>query len=403
MPPSILPVSYGSHESTDFYLGARNSGTVSEQGATAIGLNDAYGKKAAERLAEIEAGADKPSHSQLSRMAKAYRRSLLVFYLSSPPRPGDRGQDFRKVRDSQRLPYDANLDALLRDVKSRQDLVRSVLEDLESDPVQFVGTADMATPVASLARTITKTIGFSLDEFRAAKSPDQAFAYLRSRIEANGIFVLLIGDLGSHHSKISPDVFRGFAIADKRAPFAIVNDQDAPAARSFTVVHEVAHIWLGNTGISGGAATTNRIEQYCNDVAAEVLLPSPDFSPPALNDLDEMLAYVSTEAQKFNLSRAMIAYRLFRRGAITAAEYHRLAERLQEQWLEYKARTAAKQRESESGPNYYVVRRNRLGPALLDLMRRSLGEGAITYTKAGRVLGVKPTNVAPLLRSNGSA
>ena len=76
--------------------------------------------------------------------------------------------------------------------------------------------------------------------------------------------------------------------------------------------------------------------------------------------------------RKFNLSKAMIAYRLFRRGVIAAAEYHRLAERLQEQWLEHKARTAAKRRESESGPNYYVVRRNRLGPALLDLMRRSL-------------------------------
>lgn len=379
------------------------AGLSLEQGASAIGLSDAYGKKAAERLAEIEAGADQPSHSQLSRMAKAYRRSLLVFYLSSPPRAGDRGRDFRKVRDSQRLPYDANLDALLRDVKSRQDLVSSVLEDLESDPVQFVGSTDMTIPVASLAQTITNTIGFSLDDFRTAKSPDHAFAYLRSRIESNGVFVLLIGDLGSHHSKISPDVFRGFAIADKRAPFAVVNDQDAPAARSFTVVHELVHIWLGNTGISGGATTANRIEQYCNDVAAEVLLPSADLNPPALNNLDEMLAYVSGEAQKFNLSRAMIAYRLFRRGSIAATEYHVLAERLQEQWLEHKARTAAKQRESEAGPSYYVVRRNKLGPALLDLMRRSLSEGAITYTKAGRVLGVKPTNVGPLLRSDGSA
>jgi Zn-dependent peptidase ImmA (M78 family)/transcriptional regulator with XRE-family HTH domain len=386
-----------------FRWARETAGLSLEQGATAIGLNDAYGKRAAERLAEIEAGANQPSPSQLSRMAKAYRRSLLVFYLSSPPRTGDRGQDFRRVRDSQRLPYDANLDALLRDVKSRQDLVRSVLEDLESEPVTFVGSADISMPVAFLARTITNTIGFSLVDFRAAKSADHAFAYLRSRIEANGVFVLLIGDLGSYHSKVSPDVFRGFAIADKRAPFAIVNDQDAPAARSFTVVHELAHIWLGESGISGGTATTNRIEQYCNDVAAEVLLPSPDFNPPALNTLDEMLTYVSTEAQKFNLSRAMIAYRLFRRGTIVAAEYHGLAERLREQWLEYKARTAAKQRESETGPSYYVVRRNRLGPALLDLMRRSLSEGAITYTKAGRVLGVKPTNVGPLLRSDGSA
>lgn len=47
--------------------------------------------------------------------------------------------------------------------------------------------------------------------------------------------------------------------------------------------------------------------------------------------------------------------------------------------------------------SYYVVKRHRLGNALLDLVRRSLIENTITPTKAGHVLGVKPRNVEPLV------
>src|ERR1700733_3297772 len=185
----------------DILKWARETAGLTLQGAaTAVGLKEAHGKSGADRLAEIEAGKE-PSRSQLLRMAKAYRRPLLVFYLSSPPRSGDRGQDFRKVRDSERLPYDANLDALIRDIRSRQDLVSSVLEDLEVEPVPFVGTATMDTDVVSLARRIADAIGFSLDRFREARTAEQAFTYLRSRIEASGVFLVLIGDLGSHHSR----------------------------------------------------------------------------------------------------------------------------------------------------------------------------------------------------------
>jgi hypothetical protein len=71
------------------------------------------------------------------------------------------------------------------------------------------------------------------------------------------VFVLLVGDLGSHHSPLSQEVFRGFALADKRVPFIVINDQDAKTARSFTLIHELTHIFSrkdwreSNAGIKG--------------------------------------------------------------------------------------------------------------------------------------------------------
>ena len=45
---------------------------------------------------------------------------------------------------------------------------------------------------------------------------------------------------------------------------------------------------------------------------------------------------------------------------------------------------------NEGGPSYYVVKRHRLGYALLDLVRNSLAEGFLTHTKAGRYSALNP-------------
>ena len=70
------------------------------------------------------------------------------------------------------------------------------------------------------------------------------------------------------------------------------------------------------------------------------------------------------------------------------------------EWLATQAQSATKDK-SEGGPSYYVVKRHRLGHALLDLVKNSLGEGFLTYTRAGQVLGVKPRNVDPLIYMAG--
>ncbi|MDE3167142.1 MAG: peptidase, partial [Acidobacteriota bacterium] len=79
-----------------------------------------------------------------------------------------------------------------------------------------------------------------------------------------------------------------------------------------------------------------------------------------------------------------------------------LDRRFRSEYLQYKRREAEKSKAADGGPNYYVVRRHRVGHALLGLVRRSLDEGIITYTKASRVLGVKPRNVETLLSMRGA-
>lgn len=372
------------------------AGLSLEDAARAIGLKDARGETGPERLAKIEDAGD-PSRPLLLRMAKSYQRPLLVFYLNRPPKTGDRGQDFRTLPREDR--YNPDLDALIRDIKSRQGLVRSILEDNEADRVAFVGAATMDIPAVDLALRIADNLRFSLSVFRAERTVGGAFGYLRAQIEAAGIFVLLLGNLGSHHTNIPLEIFRGFAIADPLAPMIVINDQDAKTAWSFTALHELVHLWLGSTGISGTDAAA-QIEQYCNAVAGEILLPAVELNDfPRPSTFEETVAQLSKFAEVRHVSRAMVAYKLFRTGRITRPLWTTLDEHFRDEWLAKKAREAEKQKAVEGGPNYYVVRRHRVGDALLGLMRRALDEGTITYTKAGRVLGVKPTNVEPLLAS----
>ncbi len=129
-------------------------------------FNNTSERSAADRLKALEAGDEQPSRSVLLRMAKAYRRSLLVFYLSEPPKTGDRGQDFRTVRGAPPPLFNPLLDALIRDIRGRQTIVRDLLEDAEQ-PVNFIGSVSMREGTEALAARIVERMGFTLSEFRS--------------------------------------------------------------------------------------------------------------------------------------------------------------------------------------------------------------------------------------------
>jgi Zn-dependent peptidase ImmA (M78 family) len=385
----------------DILIWARTTAGLSpEHAAHALGFNDTRDRSAAERLQALEAGEEEVSRSVLLRMAKTYRRSLLVFYLDEPPRTGDRGQDFRTVPGAQSPLFNPLLDALIRDLRARQAIVRSVAQETETPQFDSVGTASTSVPPQELARRIVERLQFSLEEFRSQGTPELAFNYLRRKIEDAGIYVLLLGNLGSHRTNIPVEIFRGFAIADPIAPFIVINDQDARTAWSFTALHEVAHLWLGATGVSGESMEA-QIEKYCNDVAGEILLPAEDMRTLRqvhTMPLAEAISAITVFATARKVSRAMVAYKLLRVNAVNERTWRKLASHFKQEWLASRARESGDDDRNAGGPSYYVVRRHRLGNALLDFVKRSLGEGAITYTKAGQVLGVKPRNVDPLLQ-----
>ena len=354
----------------------------------------------ADTLASLEAGDKAPSRPQLLNMAKAYRRPLLTFYLAAPPERGDRGEDFRNLPADRAARDEALADVLVRDFKARQGLIKATLIDEdEQKPLPFVGSISMAGGVEQATRAIAETLNFDRADFRSAGTVEKAFAYLRERVEAAGVFVLLAGDLGSHHTEIPVEVFRGFVIADEIAPLVVVNDRDAKSAWSFTLLHEVVHLWLGASGISG-TRSERAIERFCNDVAGELLLPTGDLDKlisTVPQDPESLINAITPVAQALRVSRAMVAYKLLRVGRLLPGVWRAADDRLRQQWQREREAQRTRPQDKGSGPSYYVVRRHRLGAALLGFARRSLEAGSLSPTRAARVLGVKPRSVYPLL------
>jgi len=377
------------------------AGLTLEEAATKLNLYQARGVSAVDRLTALESGDDQPTRSLLTRMAKQYRRPLLTFYMSAPPRKGDRGQDFRTLPVDYSDADEALLDALIRDVKARQSMVRAMLEDEEdTEPLHFVGSMRMSQGISAVLSSIQETIQLDIAEFRAEDSPSEAFTLLRSRVEAVGIFVLLIGNLGSYHTAIDLATFRGYAIADDIAPFVIINDQDARPAWSFTLLHELVHIWLGQTGVSDLRAEIS-IEKFCNDVAGEFLLSNSELEQLDVDDstdLESAQRRIGEFALDRNLSASMVSYKLYRKGTIDFESWKLLSETFRTMWIARRNERRIRAREQEiHGPTYYPVRRHRIGKALLELVGSMMRAGAITTSKAGKVLGVKAKNVQNLL------
>ncbi|MEC5292142.1 helix-turn-helix transcriptional regulator [Aurantimonas sp. C2-6-R+9] len=378
----------------------QTAGLDLETAARKIGLNAARGVPGADRLASYETGNSRPSMSLLRRMAPQYHRPLLTFYLPKVPAPAELGQDFRTLPD-QGSPSNVLLATLLRDVKARQALVRATIEDDEdATAVTLVDSQRGVTDPLRLSVALVAAIGFDRAEFRSHQSAEDAFAYLRARVEAVGVFVLLAGDCGSWQTAIEVSIFRGFAITDDLAPFLVINDQDAKAAWSFTLLHELAHLLLGEPGISGGAPTAG-IEQLCNDAAAATLITPDELADLSLEGGAGDIVAIGELADRCRVSRGMVAYQLFRAKRLPLRRWEELRDRFREEWLAKKAATRAANRESPGGPNWYVLRRHRLGAALLDIAREGIADGSLTPTRAARMLGVKPMSVYPLLAGTG--
>ncbi|MCF3973926.1 ImmA/IrrE family metallo-endopeptidase [Paracoccus salsus] len=376
-----------------------------DEAAAKLTLSSSAKSTAADKLAALESGEKAPTRNQLNDMANVYRRPLLTFYMAGPPRKAGRGHDFRQSPDARTRRENAMLDTLLRDVLVRQQMVRELLEDEEEAmPLPFVGSIAMRQGVAHAVDALSTLLGFNTLAPRKG-SPEALFKRLREAAEGVGIFVLVLGDLGSYHHTIPASVFRGFAIADPVAPFVVINSKDARAARVFTLVHELVHILLGQTGVSGTVSTATpttedaRIERFCNDVAGEFLLPQNayrhDVAAFGVNDLEAARLAVEQIATRWSVSEPMVAYRLNREGDLSAGVYEALRAEFYTRWLA----TLKRERDrSSSGPHPRVVKQFSLGDALVSLVHRTLRGNTLSHTKAASLLGAQPNAVEPMLR-----
>ena len=256
---------------------------------------------------------------QAEKVAKLARVPFGFLFLETPPTATKPTiPDLRRVVGA--TPLSEDFFEVLADATAKQQWFIDYLREGGAEPLPFVGRFQFATrpEIKIVADDIRRTLGITVTDRTSSADADAYFRLLADRAEDKGILVMKSGIVrASTRRRLSEIEFRGFAIAHPMAPLVFVNGQDAVVASAFTLMHEVTHIWLGESGVSDLSPATDRaIEVFCNAVSAELLVPNDEFLARwrALSNIEAL-------AKMFRVSRAVIARRAFDNQLITWPEF----------------------------------------------------------------------------------
>lgn len=337
------------------------------------------------RVQEWEAGETKPTFLQAQKWASLAHIPFGFLLLQQPPVEQLPLPDLRTVGGI--APQRPSLELLdtVRDAIRKQDWYLEYLQNQEHQPLEFVGRFDSRSRVAEVVDDIRRTLNVNPDTARL--DYDKYSRALIEAAEAAGILVIRSGiALGNTHRKLEVSEFRGFAISNTYAPVVFVNSSDAPTARLFTLLHELAHIWIGSSGVSDGSTANGRHEErFCNAVAGEFLAPEAQFRA-LWNAEVNWEANLAPLATRFHISKLAIGRRALDLGYINQAQYGAY----------YLAILKAFQNDKGGAGDYYRNATAKNSPRLSKAVLTEAMSGRMLLRDAGHLLGVQPAKLRTL-------
>ena len=320
-----------------------------------------------------------PTFKQLEIFAKATYTPIGFFFLQEPPIERVPIPDFRKI-PANTPPSPDMLDTIYI-CQQRQEWYRDFENSMQAESLSFVGSASVRDDVVKTAADIRDALNFNMDErgrMRAWIDVLRSFIRLAEDI---GVLVMVSGVVGSdNRRKLKPQEFRGFALVDNLAPLVFINGGDSKSAQMFTLAHELAHVWLGQSALSNDQAkepSSHEVEKWCNQVAAELLVPLELFrhSFDKKKDLQDEMKRL---ARLFKVSTLVILRRIHEIGGLTRAEF----------WDAYDGELQRLPAAPKaSGGNFYLTQAARVSKRFARALIISTLGGQTLYRDAFRMLG----------------
>ncbi len=352
-----------------------------------------------EKVLSWENGKDKPTFLQAQNIANKLHIPFGFLYLEEIPQLKLPIPDLRTFADKQQHKLSNDVVDLIYDIKFKQDWYRDYLLEQGIEKLAFAGRFKKSAGYREIAEDITKTLDLRVEHRKEAKNWEEFLQLLMQKGDDLGIWVMRSGIVGNNtHRTLDVKEFRGFVLFDEIAPVVFINGRDAKAAQIFTLIHELAHIWIGESGISdihlGDLADMyNGIEKLCNQVAAEVLVPQKLFYEywQGLDSIEELNRF-------FKVSSVVIARRAFDLKLISWDEYRGFYTTQQQKWQEYQRR----QKKQSGGQMHYTLP-VRYGKSFTDALIRATLNGQVMLKDAANMLGLKPSKIFSLAKKMGVA
>ncbi len=351
-------------------------------------------------LWESENGDSRPTFRQAQKLANLLRVPFGYLFLSSPPNEIPALPDLRTVTDAKLNSFSADFLELLNDVLLKQQWYQEYLKEEGSEEIAFIGKFEIRNSHNQIAEDICRQLEINDDLRREGRNWEGFLRTLINRVQQLQILVLRSGIVkNSTNRKLLVSEFRGFAISSAYAPLIFLNGNDAKAAQIFTLIHELAHLWIGKSGISNqdlsdrSLSHNQQIERLCNKVAAEVLVPASSLNVEWKNNrtVDDNVYHL---VRRYRVSSLVILKSALDLQKITWRQYIRCYNSEREEYL-------SRERKQQSGGDFHVTLESRNSPQIIRAVVSSAFEGRLLYRDAARLLSVKVSTLEKVAKKIG--
>lgn len=345
-----------------------------------------------QKVSEWEAGEREITFLQAMAFADKAHVPFGFLFLSQPPVENLPIPDLRTVDSAELKRPSTELMDLLKNMLECQDWYRDYARNQLLQPISVVGSFRIEDGVEAVVADMRQKLDIPPHPKRGSWA--DYYRDLVQRIEAIGVLVMRQSSLGHHSRPFSVDEFRGFAMCDEYAPIIFVNHADAPGARLFTLIHELCHVWIGQTGLSDGDVNSHRAEErFCNAVAAELLVPTAEFEALWRSDFDNWRQNLPDLEAHFHVSPWALARKALTLELISKGEY---GAYIKAQIDAFKEREA-----SGSSPSYFRTKKAQISQLFSKAVVSEALNGKLLLRDAGWMLGMKPASVTKFAQELG--
>ncbi len=343
-------------------------------------------KYTSEQLAQWEDGSAFPTMAQLRKLAGLYKRPIAVFYLSKPPKKFQALHDFRRTPEGEQEGDSSQFRFEIRRAEFRRDAALELLATIGEKPAAFPLRAELGDDPEATGAALRKALGIGVGEAKSWSDQGRALRTWREALESRGVLVFQARNVESKE-------FRALSIASSPLPVVLLNIKDSPAGRTFSLLHEAAHLALRRGGVCNlreppkPTSPDERIEVFCNAVAAAALMPKDEFlrtsifaGSTAMRE-DWTDSEIRTLTRTFWVSREAAVRRMATLGRTSPAFYRRKR-------LEYEKERPASRPKSSPIPQS-VIALAVVGPMFARLVLEGYSRESITSSDVSEYLGVK--------------
>lgn len=322
-----------------------------------------------------------PTVKQLENFTHKVHVPFGYMFLAKPPHEDIPLPFFRTASKLPVKQVSLNVFHAIQIIKDRQNWLTEYLEELNFPNLDYVGKFSLKDDYKTIVNEIRFVLDIENDWASKHNSWEQALDFLTYKIEEAGIIVTFNGVVGSNTRRvIDVNECRGFVLVDDRAPFLFINSADAKAAQMFTLIHELAHVWLGKSAgfdMNNMLPADDPVELLCDKVAAELLVPEVYFLRKWETTQD--FKYLS---RIFKVSPIVVSRRALDLGLITRQQFFSFYNSYIEEFKNRKEKQG-------SGGDFYATARKRVSLRFAGFVNSAVKVNKLLYRDAYRLTNLK--------------